>query len=132
PVLSDIRVRKAIALSIDTATIIEALYPGTATPLNGQLARPIAVGYNPDLEPYPYDPEEAARLVKEAGAEGKELGFVIRNDLLPNVGELSEALQAMIEQSGLKIRLLPTDAAPWRELLYARKPGQERSDMLIS
>jgi peptide/nickel transport system substrate-binding protein len=132
PVLSDVRVREAIALSIDTATIVEALFPGVSTQLNGQIARPTALGYNPDLQPYPYDPEEARRLVEEAGATGQNLDFTIRNDLLPNVGELAEALQAMIEQSGLSITLVPLEAAPWRDALYARDAGVQRTDMLIS
>jgi len=132
PILSDANVRKAIALSIDTKTIVEALFPGVSSQLNGQIARKSALGYNPELTDYPYDPAGAAKLVETSGATGKSLDFTIRTDLLPNVGELAEALQAMIEQSGLKINLVNLDAAPWRDALYARKEGQQRTDMLIS
>lgn len=132
PILADINVRKAIAMSVDTQTIITALFPGVSSPLNGQIARKSALGFNPDLKDYPYDPAQAAQLVSAAGDTGKSLDFTIRTDLLPNVGELAEALQAQIEQSGLKINLVNLDAAPWREALYARKEGQKRTDMLIS
>lgn len=132
PVLADINVRKALALSVDTATIIDALFPGTSSALNGQVARQTALGYNPDLTDYPYDPAQAAQLIEAAGAAGQELSFTIRTDLLPNVGELAEALQAMMEQSGLKISLVNLDAAPWRDALYARKEGQERTELFIS
>src|SRR5690606_11070026 len=84
PLLADINVRKALALSIDTATIIEALFPGVSSPLNGQIARASALGYNPELNDYPYDPAEAAKLVEAAGATGKSLDFTIRTDLLPS------------------------------------------------
>ncbi len=132
PVLSDIRVRRAIALSIDNQMLIDALFPGISSPLNGQIARPSARGYNPDLAPYPYDPAEARRLVTEAGATGTELEFYLRSDLMPGVGELGEAVQAMVEESGLKIKLVMVEAAPWRELLNARNEGQARTDLFIS
>jgi peptide/nickel transport system substrate-binding protein len=132
PVLKDVRVRRAIAMSIDNETIMEALFPGVSSPLNGQIARPSARGYNPDLAPYPYDPAEAKRLVEEAGATGTELEFYLRSDLMPGVGELGEAIQAMVEETGLKIKLITVEAAPWRELLNARNEGQERTDLFIS
>jgi peptide/nickel transport system substrate-binding protein len=132
PVLGDARVRKAINLSIDRATIMEALYPGITSDLHGQAVRESALGYNPDLPPIPYDPAEAARLVKEAGAEGKNIDIVIRTDLIPKVMELGEAIQSMIEQSGLKVTLKPMESAAWRTLLWATKPDQERADLLIA
>lgn len=132
PVLSDVRVRKAITLAIDTDLIIEALFPGVASPVNGHPARSSALGHNPDLEPYPYDLEEARRLVEEAGAVGAEIKFTIRNDLLSNVSELAEAIQAMVDQTGLRITLEPLEAAPWRDMLYSRGEGQQRTEMFIS
>ncbi len=131
PVLSDVNVRKAIAETIDAGTIMEALYPGVSTPLNGQIVRPSALGHNPDLAPYPYKPEEAKALIDAAGAAGKELKLIVRTDLIPNVSELAEAMQGMLEEAGLKVTLVPMEAAPWRDLLFANKEGQERTDLII-
>jgi len=131
PILKDIRVRKAIALSIDNAAIMKALYPGVSSPLNGHIVRPSALGYDPRLTPYPYDPREAARLVREAGATGRNLKLIVRTDQLANVSEMAEALQGMIEATGLKVTLVPMEAAPWRDLLFANRPGQERTDLNI-
>lgn len=131
PVLADVNVRKAIAEAIDTVTIMEALYPGVSTPLNGQIVRPSALGQNPDLTPYAYNPDEARSLVAAAGAEGKELKLIVRTDLIPNVSELAEAMQGMLQETGLKVSLVPMEAAPWRDLLFANKEGQERTDMII-
>lgn len=131
PVLADVNVRKAIALAIDTNAIMEALYPGVSTPLNGQIVRPSALGQNPDLAPYAYDPEEARKLIEAAGATGKELDLIVRTDLIPNVSELAEAMQGMLQEVGLTATLVPMEAAPWRDLLFANKEGQERTDMII-
>ena len=131
PVLSDIKVREAIADSIDTGAIMEALYPGVSSSLQGQIVRPTALGQNPDLQPYAYDPAKAKALVDGAGAAGKELKLIVRTDLIPNVMELAEAIQGMIQETGLRIALVPMEAAPWRDLLFANKEGQERTDLII-
>jgi peptide/nickel transport system substrate-binding protein len=132
PVLSDVRVRQAINLSIDRNIIMEALYPGITSDLRGQAVRESALGQNPDLPSIPYDPERAAQLVSEAGATGQNINIVIRTDIMPKVMELAEALQSMISQSGLQVTLQPMEAAAWRTLLWATQPGQERSDLLIA
>ena len=131
PVLSDIRVREAVALSIDTATIREALYPNVSSPLHGHITRASALGVNTDLGDYPFDPERATELVEEAGAQGKTLELIVRTDEIPNVMELAEAVQAMIEVTGLDVTLVPMEAAPWRELLFTNTDGAERSDMMF-
>ncbi len=41
----------------------------------GQLVSP-SLGFNEELQPYPYDPEKAKALIKEAGAEGKTINLV--------------------------------------------------------
>jgi peptide/nickel transport system substrate-binding protein len=130
-VLKDIRVRQAIAHAIDSETIMAALYPGVSSSLNGQIVRSTALGHNPDLRPYAYDPEAARQLVEEAGATGATLDLIVRSDLIPNVSELAEAMQGMLEEAGLKISLVPMEAAPWRDLLFANREGQERTDLII-
>ncbi len=131
PILKDPKVRQAIAESIDTDQIMQALFPGVSTSLNGQIIRPSALGFNPDLKPYPTDPTQAASLVKEAGAAGQKLDLIVRTDLIPNVSELGEALQGMIQSTGLVVNIVPMEAAPWRNLLFANKEGQQRTDMMI-
>jgi peptide/nickel transport system substrate-binding protein len=65
PALLDVRVRQAIALAFDRFSINQDLLLGLTEP---------AVSYwdnspyvDPDLEPWPYDPERARQLLDEAG-----------------------------------------------------------------
>ena len=44
-------------------------------PLHGQLVRQGTVGWNPNLKPYPYKPDEAKRLMQEAGAVGTPVEY---------------------------------------------------------
>lgn len=61
----DVRVRKAIALAIDKESIQKDLFHGVP----GLNAWPAdwEVGYNPELQPYPFDLEQAKKLMAEAG-----------------------------------------------------------------
>jgi peptide/nickel transport system substrate-binding protein len=131
PVLKDIRVRQAIAEAIDSGTIRDALYPGVSSALKGQIVRPSSLGFNPDLQDYAFNPEDAKKLIQEAGANGAKLDLIVRTDLIPNVSELAEAMQSQLQDIGLQVNLVPMEAAPWRDLLFANKEGQKRTDMII-
>ena len=64
--LDDKRVRQAIAYAVDRDFIINALLLGTATPsLNG--IHPGSPFYNPDVNPYALDVDQANALLDEAG-----------------------------------------------------------------
>lgn len=66
PLLSDVRVRRAIALAIDREAIVDAKLGGRATLASGLLA-PMHWAYNGEVERYQRDLGEAARLLDEAG-----------------------------------------------------------------
>ncbi len=64
--LEDQRVRQALNYAVNKQLMADVLFDGLVEP-TGQLALPGAAGYDPDLEPYPYDPELARQLLAEAG-----------------------------------------------------------------
>ncbi len=66
PVLSDVRVRRAISYAIDREALIDFALAGLARPATGLLP-PEHWAYNPDVPVYPYDPDRARRLLDEAG-----------------------------------------------------------------
>jgi len=65
PLFSDINVRKAITLGIDRFTFVEKILEGHAVVAVSEMDN--TPFFNQDLEPYPYDPEEAKRVLDEAG-----------------------------------------------------------------
>ncbi len=66
PLLRDVRVRRALALAVDSGAIIEHLRRGLAVPATGILP-PMSWAYDADTHPMPHDPAAAARLLDEAG-----------------------------------------------------------------
>lgn len=63
--LSDVRVRQAIEYAIDKKAIVENVFGGYAVPADGLL--PNGPFKSDKLNAYPYDPEKAKALLKEAG-----------------------------------------------------------------
>ena len=62
----DLRVHKALSLAINRPLMIERVMEGLATS-TGQMMAAGGFGSVPDLKPPPYDPEQAKKLLAEAG-----------------------------------------------------------------
>jgi peptide/nickel transport system substrate-binding protein len=65
PALQDVRVRQALAMAFDRWKICEDLMLGYTYPASSFWEQ--TPYENPEVEPYPYDPEAAAALLDEAG-----------------------------------------------------------------
>ena len=70
PELSPPEVRIAMNLAVDKALISETLYEGFARPNNAQHLSPGMLGFNPDIGPFPYDPDSATAIMEEFGYNG--------------------------------------------------------------
>jgi peptide/nickel transport system substrate-binding protein len=101
--LEDKRVRQALNYAVDKEALIDALFEGRARLVDGQQANANFVGYNPNLEPYPYDPERARELLAEAGyPDGLELTFKYPFGRIAGDKEVSEAIAGMLEEVGVR------------------------------
>ncbi len=123
PVFSDIRFRKALNLAIDKEAIIKNIFGGLAKPVAGYPGSCISVvGGDLTLKPYPYDPEEARRLIKEGGWDGHE--FILMS--YPRAGcpefpLLIETLADYWQKIGLNPKIRMTDWAVWRLAMRDKK-----------
>ncbi len=66
PPLNDVRVRRALMHAIDRKAFIDGVLEGLGTPIGSHFA-PTDAGYVDLTKVYPYDPERAKALLKEAG-----------------------------------------------------------------
>ena len=111
----DVRVRRALAYAIDRNALIEAL---------GGFGKPIGSHYIPgdpgyvDLTgAYPYDPAKAKALLAEAGIKpGWELTIKLPPPGYARRG--GEVIAAMLEQVGIKAKLVPVEWAQWLDQVF--------------
>ena len=85
--LGDVRVRKALQLSLNRELLLDAGYSGHGFLVDGILPRGM-YGYNPNLSKIPFDPAEAKNLLAQAGyPNGFDLTFSVSS--ASTQGELS-------------------------------------------
>ena len=115
--LGDLRVRQAIAHAIDREQIVDAVFAGGEVAT--QLVGPSAAGYNPDLEPTPYDPERARELVAEAAADGVDVAaplvVAVRRGSYPRAEELGEYVAGALTEIGLNATSEVIEHAAYQE-----------------
>jgi peptide/nickel transport system substrate-binding protein len=111
----DIRVRKAINYAIDKQEIIDGVYLG----LGINIASPYKPGTrwsNPDLRPYPYDPNKAKALLKEAGfvdsngdgileRDGKPFSFEIITNQNKEREKSAVLIQRRLKDVGIDVQI---------------------------
>jgi peptide/nickel transport system substrate-binding protein len=73
---ADVRVRQAMNLAVDKQAMADELFGGNATVDQCQILSESFFGYNPELEAYAYDPDQARTLISEAGAEGATVELI--------------------------------------------------------
>jgi peptide/nickel transport system substrate-binding protein len=128
--LLDVRVRKALLMAVDRQSIVDSLYRGYATVPAGGVP-PVTLGYDDSLEPYPYDPEEAQRLLAEAGASGMSLTLnaYSATSSVPDFAKLAETIVGYWNQVGVDASLNIADA---NSILPAWRAHQLRGAGLIA
>lgn len=78
----DVRVRQAVNYAIDKQEIIDGVLLGLGLPVASPY-KPGTRWSNPKLQPYPYDPQKAIALLKEAGFEDHDYDGILDRDGQP-------------------------------------------------
>lgn len=128
--LANVKVRKALAISINRPELVKTIFAGLAKPTPGFPLGRLAVKFASDLNlpPYKYDPEEAKRLLREAGfSETNPLTqpmAVYPRAGLPEGPRMMEAIAGYWEKLGLvKVKMTQTDYGAWRKRRMAQDNG---------
>lgn len=101
--LSDERVRRALAMSLNRDPIRQAFHGGGTQLLNAACS-PAQFGCSTDIAGYPYDPKSARELLAQAGyPNGITVNAV---SVLPNQAT-NAAIAASFKASGLDVKIAP-------------------------
>jgi peptide/nickel transport system substrate-binding protein len=103
--VKDKRIRQALNYAVDKETLLKELLGGQGRLLPGQISGPEMFGFNPNLQPYPYDPARAKALLAEAGAQGLELELTGVQGRYVADALMCQAIGRMLEQAGLKVKV---------------------------
>jgi peptide/nickel transport system substrate-binding protein len=126
--LKDLRVRRALSLAIDRASEVARVMEGVASPTLQYMA-PGTYGYVPDLQPGPARPEEARRLLAEAGyPQGFRITLHGPNDRYPNDFRIVQAVAQMWTRIGVRTAV---ETGPYASFV-TRASKQDFSAFLVS
>lgn len=113
--LKDRRVRQALNYAVDTARLNTEILGGLAEPA-GQPAGRWTNGHNPDVRPYPFDPDRAKSLLFDAGIVAEfGLRFDVVVDRTPGDRELFRAVAEQLSAVGVAVEMRSIPYGRWLE-----------------
>lgn len=130
PVLSDHRVRRALAMCIDLQSVINNLYHGTARAMNGPFT-PDEWAYNPDVPVIQYNPLEAQRTLNALGWTDTDHDGILDKDGKPLKFEMlisggnsvalpfAQLFQSELKKIGVQMNLSTLDPAAFLQRVLA-------------
>ena len=120
--LANPQVRQALNYAVDKETISKSLLVGKLRPLQGQLITAGALGFNPDVKEFPYDPTKAKQLLTQAGyANGFDMTLSGPAGHYPSDKEIMLAVAAQLAQVGVRANVVPLDTGVWLTTMGASK-----------
>ena len=122
----DVRVRKAVQMSIDRQAILDALYGGRGQVEQGIFPHGL-IGFNSDQEEIKYDPEAAKALLAEAGyADGFDMEIAADSSASDTMTMALEIVSDQLAEVGIRAEIKNYDESTWLE---TRKSGELGSFM---
>jgi peptide/nickel transport system substrate-binding protein len=104
PPFDNVKVRQALNYAVDVNAILKSLYFGYGTRLATVVDKG-ALGYDPSVQPYPFDPNKAKALLAEAGfPNGFETEFDSFTGSIADHAKPAEAIVGYLQKVGLKIK----------------------------
>ena len=126
----DVRVRQAVAMAIDKAAILKAVYQGAGQPAKN-LIPPTMWSYNDKITDYPYDPDAAKKLLAESGyPDGFETdlwAMPVQRPYNPDAKRIAELMQADLAKIGVKAKVVSYE---WGEYRKRAQAGEAQAAQL--
>jgi dipeptide transport system substrate-binding protein len=117
---TDKRVRIALNKAIDKKAILEAVYQGAGEPAKN-LIPPTLWSYNNQITDFPYDPDQAKKLLAEAGlANGFDTdlwAMPVQRPYNPDAKRIAELMQSDLAKVGVKANIVSYEWGEYRKRL---------------
>ncbi len=114
----DVRVRRALTHAIDRHALIEAVQSGFGAPIGSHYV-PGDPGYVDLTQTYPFDVAAAKALLAAAGVKpGATITIALPPP--PYARKGGEVIAAMLQQVGIKAKLVPIEWAQWIDQVFLK------------
>jgi peptide/nickel transport system substrate-binding protein len=120
PPLDQKLVRQGLNHAIDKKALVEQLYRGRAVALRAPMQESIPE-LNRRLDGYPYDPEKAKTLLKQAGYQGQPIKVNAPTGRYTLDKELGEAVAGMLEKVGVTVEFKASEWGGYAQPLFQGK-----------
>jgi peptide/nickel transport system substrate-binding protein len=127
-ITADPEVRKALNLAVDKEAIAENLFGGYSVVDRGQILSPSILGFNGDLEAYPYDPDQAKEMLETAGVAGQSIQLVGESGRWLKDREIIEAVAGYWKTAGLDVQVEILEFGAYLDVLFDR---ENRADAIF-
>jgi dipeptide transport system substrate-binding protein len=125
----DVKVRQALNMAVNKQAIIDVVFQGA-----GRIAKnpipPTIWSYNDAVEDYPYDPEQAKKLLEEAGVSDLSTNIwamPVQRPYNPNARRMAELVQADWAEVGVQGEIVSFE---WGEYLKRSLAGEHETLLL--
>jgi peptide/nickel transport system substrate-binding protein len=115
-------VRQALNYAIDRDSLIKVVLQGEAVPMSSPSPKGVTGGFVESLKPYPYDPDKAKALLKEAGyPDGFSVSFKAPNGRYLQDKQVAEAIVGQLDKVGIKADLETVEWSTYVQGIVGRK-----------
>lgn len=120
PPFDDVRMRKAVAMAVNTEALNQALFQGSMPKMQGPFVEG-SFWYNGESEWPQFDQAAAKALVEEYKADnGGEAAFTLGCHNAPSRRRYVELVQGMLTEVGMNVTLETTDVAEYVDRVFAK------------
>jgi peptide/nickel transport system substrate-binding protein len=113
---TDKRVRQAVRYAIDHKALVETCWAGRGT-LIGSMVPPTDPWYEDLTGEYPYDPDKATALLRQAGQQ--KLTLRLRLPTLPYATSCGQVVKSQLEQVGITVKIDTLEfPAQWLQAVF--------------
>jgi peptide/nickel transport system substrate-binding protein len=123
PVMGDVRIRRALALAVDREALVETLTEGLVPPVNSPIPLASAFSGPAQKAAWRHDPDEARRLLREAGYDGRPVKLVTTQRFM-SLYNGAVFVQEMAREVGLNIEL---EVLEWATMLDRYSAGTHQA-----
>lgn len=117
--------RQGLSMAIDRGSLVKDLLGG-ATKVANSVSPPGTVGYDADLQPFPYDANKAASLIKSSGYDGSVIRVGAPQGRYQMDAQVGEAIAGMLKKAGVNVQFT---SLPWSEYSGQTAKGTDAFDL---